>query len=106
MNTVKICENGVQATEIINELVAQGYEKDNIYLFAHGEERSKDLTDATDTGTVGMGEQGIVDSISNVFKKRGDELRSKFEAVGLSQDEAEKYEKVLDGGEVVIVATK
>ena len=106
MNTVKICGNGVQATEIINELVAQGYEKDNIYLFAHGEERSKDLTDATDTGTVGMGEQGIVDSISNVFKKRGDELRSKFEAVGLSQDEAEKYEKVLDGGEVVIVATK
>lgn len=106
MNTVKICENGVQATQLIEELTAEGFEQDNIYLFAHGEERSKDLTDATDTGAVGLGEQGILNTVSNVFRKRGDELRAKFEAVGLTEDEAEKYEKVLDGGQVVIVATK
>lgn len=106
MNTVKICENGVEATKIIESLTAEGYDHDDIYLFAHGEERSKDLTDATDTGTVGMGEQGMVNSVKNVFRKRGDELRAKFEAVGLSKEEAEKYEKVLDGGELVIVANK
>ncbi|MBS4177995.1 general stress protein [Lederbergia citrea] len=105
MNTVKVCENGVQAVNIIEELTNNGYDRDNIYLFAHGEERSKDLTDATDTGTVGVGEQGILDSVSNVFRKRGDELRSKFESVGLTEAEAEKYEKVLDGGQVVVVAT-
>ncbi|CAM4172086.1 YflT domain-containing protein [Lederbergia lenta] len=105
MNTVKICENGVQATKIINELEAEGFKNDNIYVFAHGEERSKDLTDATDTGDVGVGEQGILNTVSNVFRKRGDELRAKFEAVGLTEQEAEKYEEVLDGGQVVIVAT-
>ncbi|MEK3888561.1 general stress protein [Bacillus sp. FSL K6-3431] len=105
MNTVKVCENGVQATNIIAELTAEGYQHDNIYLFAHGEERSKDLTDATDTGAVGVGEQGILNTVSNVFRKRGDELRAKFEAVGLTEQEAAKYEAVLDGGQVVIVAT-
>lgn len=105
MNTVKICENGVQATKIINELESEGYNNDNIFVFAHGEERSKDLTDATDTGEVGMSEQGIINTVSNVFRKRGDELRAKFKAVGLTQEEAEKYEEVLDGGQVVIVAT-
>jgi len=86
-------------------LAIQGYEYDHIYLFAHDEERSKDLTDVTDTGVVGVGELGVLDSVSNVFRKRGDELRAKFEAVGLSDEEAEQYEKVLDQGQVVIVAT-
>ncbi|MFD1708686.1 general stress protein [Siminovitchia sediminis] len=106
MNTVKICENGVQAKDIIHDLMAQGYEKDDIYLFAHGEEREKDLTDALDTSAVGMSEQGLVDSVKNIFNKRGDELRTEFEAVGLSKEEAEKYEKVLDGGALVLVAAK
>ncbi|RWR12506.1 general stress protein [Siminovitchia fortis] len=106
MNTVKVCENGVQAQEVVNQLTAEGYDRDNIYLFAHGEERSEDLTDALDTGKVGIAEQGLVDSVKNIFNKRGDELRSEFEAVGLSKEEAEKYERVLDGGELVLVAKK
>lgn len=106
MNTVKVCENGVQAKDTVDQLIAQGYEKDNIYLFAHGEDRSEDLTDALDTGDVGMKEQGLMDTVGNFFRKRGDELRSEFEAVGLSTEEAEKYERVLDGGELVLVAKK
>ncbi|MBS4206845.1 general stress protein [Bacillus sp. FJAT-50079] len=105
MHVVKVCENGVQALDIVEDLTAQGFTHDDIYIFAHGIERSKDLTDATDTAAVGVGEQGLFNTISNVFQKRGDELRSKFEAVGLSEQEAEKYEEVLDGGQVVIVAT-
>jgi len=105
MNTVRVCENGLEAKNIINDLTNQGFEHNHIYLFAHDEERSKDLTDVTDTGAVGVGELGVLDSVSNVFRKRGDELRAKFEAVGLTEAEAEQYEKVLDQGQVVIVAT-
>src|SRR4051812_42310232 len=95
MDRVEVCENGLQATQLIDQLKMEGFEKDHIYLFAHGEKRSKDLTDATDTGTVGLSEQGLVDSVGNVFRKRGDELRSKFESVGLSELEAAEYERVL-----------
>lgn len=106
MNTVKVCENGLQAKGIINQLTAEGYDRENIYVFAHGEEREKDLADALETGKVGISEQGLVNTVTNVFRERGDELRSELEAVGLTEIEAEKYEKVLDGGEIVLVAKK
>lgn len=106
MNTVKVCENGVQAEQAVQQLTAEGYDKDNIYLFAHGKERAKDLNDALDTENVGMSEQGVVDSVKNIFNKRGDELRSEFQSVGLSKEEAAQYERVLDGGELVLVAKK
>lgn len=103
MYKVEVVENGVQASNIINALENQGYKKENIYIFAHDKDRSEDLTNATETGNVSMKEQGLLDSVSNVFRKRGDELRSKMQSVGLTDVEAAKYEEVLDTGKLVIV---
>lgn len=105
MKKVEIVENGVQATEKINSLEAAGFGKENIYIFAHDSDRSEHLTDATETGNMGFKEQGFFDSIGNMFKSRGDELRNKFEAIGLSKQEAEQYESELDKGRLVLVAT-
>ena len=106
MLNVKVVENGVQAKETIEQFIRQGFSKEDIYLFAHGKDRSEHLTDATDTNNVGIGEQGFFDKLSNVFRSRGDELRSKMQSVGLSEAEAEQYEMELDRGRVVVVATK
>ncbi|WP_210364354.1 general stress protein [Bacillus sp. REN3] len=105
MLKVEVVENGVQATEKISALEAQGFAKENIYIFAHDEDRSEHLTDATETGDMGFKEQGFFDSIGNMFKSRGDELRSKFESLGLSKQEAEQYEVELDKGRLVLVAS-
>ncbi|MBS4175365.1 general stress protein [Bacillus sp. FJAT-49736] len=106
MYTVKVAENGLDASNLVSELQNEGYRKENVYIFAHQKGRSKDLTDATNTGSVGIEEQGILDSFGNVFKKRGDELRSKMKALGLSKMEAEKYEEVLDEGKLVVIASE
>ncbi|MEW9108399.1 MAG: general stress protein [Cytobacillus gottheilii] len=105
MYKVEVVENGVQATNTIDMLNNQGYSKEHIYIFAHDKDRSENLTDATDTGSVGIKEQGLFDSVGNVFKKRGDELRTKFESLGLTTTEAEQYEEVLDQGKLVIVGS-
>lgn len=105
MFKVEVVENGVQATEKINSFEAAGFAKENIYIFAHDKERSEHLTDATETGDIGFKEQGFFDSIGNMFKKRGDELRAKFESLGLSKQEAEQYEMELDKGRLVLVAS-
>jgi hypothetical protein len=105
MMKVEVVENGVQATEKINSLEAEGFGKENIYVFAHDEDRSKHLTDAIETGDMGFKEQGFFDSIGNMFKSRGDELRNKFESLGLSKQEAEQYEVELDKGRLVLVAS-
>ncbi|WP_066309876.1 general stress protein [Bacillus sp. FJAT-29814] len=106
MNTVKVVENGVQAKKCIEEMIMQGYTKDEIYLLAHDKDRSEDLTDGLDINGIGVPEQGVLDSIANVFRTRGDELRSKLESLGLSEEAAERYERDMDLGKVIVVAAK
>ena len=105
--TVKLTvENAVQAKEKIDSLVTQGYTHEDIYIFAHDKKRGDDINDALDTEKVGMKEQGFLDSMKNMFTSRGDELRSKMEAAGLSMEEASDAEKELDQGKLVILAKK
>lgn len=106
MYQVHVVENGVQAKEKIDELVTAGFTKDDVYLFAHDKTRSEHLTENTDTESVGMKEQGFLDTVGNMFKSRGDELRNRMSNLGLSETEADRYEEVLDEGKVVIVAAK
>ncbi|RHW40250.1 general stress protein [Neobacillus notoginsengisoli] len=106
MVKVDVVENGVQAREKLSLFATEGYAKDEVYLFAHDKERTEDLAEALDAGEVGLKEQGLIDTVTNVFKKRGDELRAQFEALGLTADEAERYEKELDKGRLVLVACK
>jgi hypothetical protein len=103
---VKIVENGLQAKKEIEEFLNQGFTKDEVFVFAHNVERSEDLTEALDTKKVGINEQGVFDSIANVFRTRGDELRIKMESLGIKETEADQYEKELDLGRVVVIAAK
>ena len=106
MRKVKLVENGLQAKQEIEQFLNQGFTKDEVYLLAHGKERSEDLTEALDTNDIGVNEQGFFDSIANVFRSRGDELRAKMESLGLTDREAQQFEKELDRGRVIVVAAK
>lgn len=106
MENVKVVENGLEARKEIEQFIMQGFTKDEIYLLAHDKNRSEDLTNSLDIEDIGVSEQGVFDSIANVFRTRGDELRSKLESLGLSKVEAERYEEELDQGRVVVVASK
>ncbi|MEH6943008.1 general stress protein [Bacillus sp. JJ722] len=106
MYQVHVVENGVQAKEKIDVLTATGYTKNDIYIFAHDKDRSEHLTEITNTKEVGVKEQGLLDSMGNVFRSRGDELRSKMTNLGLSSSEASKYEEEMDLGKVLVVAVK
>ncbi|MGV7002080.1 general stress protein [Priestia megaterium] len=106
MKSVRVVENGVQAKEAIEQFLNRGYTKDEVYLLAHDKNRSKDLTEALETNDVGVSEQGAFDLVANVFRSRGDELRSKIKSLGLSDAEAQQYERELDQGRVIVVAAK
>ena len=106
MKNVRVVENGIQAKEVIEQFLNRGYTKDEVYLLAHDKNRSKDLTEALETNDVGVSEQGAFDLVANVFRSRGDELRSKIHSLGLSDVEAQQYERELDQGRVLVIATK
>lgn len=106
MTVKQTVENAVQAKAEIEKLVTQGFSHDDIYIFAHDKKRGDNITDALDTEDVGMKEQGFLDSMKNMFSSRGDELRSKMEAAGLSTEEAASAEAELDQGKLIIIAKK
>ncbi|MEH7492248.1 general stress protein [Neobacillus niacini] len=106
MEAIKIVENGLEAKREIAHFMMEGFTKDEIYIFAHDENRTEHLTDALEISAVGVGEQGVFASIANVFRSRGDELRSKLESLGLSASAAERCEEQMDHGKVVVVASK
>ncbi|BCB05993.1 general stress protein [Bacillus sp. KH172YL63] len=106
MYKVQTAENVVEVKKEIEALASEGFSKDEIYVFAHDKHRSEHITEATDTDSPGLKEQGIIESLGNLFNRRGDELRTKMKAVGLNQAEADAYEEELDKGKLVIVASK
>jgi hypothetical protein len=106
MYKVEVVENVLGAKTKIETLASEGYTKDDIYVFAHDKRRSEDITHGTGTESIGVKEQGMIESMGNLFKSRGDELRSKMKAVGMNRTEAAAYEEELDKGKLVIVASK
>lgn len=102
MYTTKIVRNHTEAASLVTALSQDGFSKEDIYVFAHDKDESKQLTEATNSGAVGLKEQGLSGSVGNVFKGRGDELRSKFQSLGMNEAE---YEEQLDRGLLVVIAT-
>ncbi|CAM4509080.1 general stress protein [Paenibacillus typhae] len=102
----KLLENGVQAIEEVNRLRDSGYSKDNIYVISHDQDRENRIADAANTNEVGLGEEGLFGAIANLFRSRGDALRSKITSLGFSPAEAGFYEKELDAGKVLVIAKK
>ncbi|ARD47212.1 general stress protein [Sporosarcina sp. P37] len=99
-------ENAVQAKKKVEELVTQGYTHDDIYIFAHSEDREDKIADALDSEQVGMSEQGFLNAMKNMFTSRGDKLRSQMQAVGMTEAEAEEGESELDKGRLLLVAKR
>ena len=85
-----------------SDLKAQGIHEDNLYVLSHEKDDTKDLAHDADVNTIGLKEEGLGTAISNVFESRGDELRNKMTELGLSDVEADQYEKKLDMGKILL----
>ncbi|MGG1679220.1 general stress protein [Neobacillus sp. NRS-1170] len=105
MKHVRVVENGLEAKKAIDQFMSEGFTKEEVYLLAHDKDRSEHLSEATDIQDIGIQEQGVFDSMANVFRSRGDKLRAKMRALNLSDLEAQHLEKELDEGRVVVIAT-
>jgi len=101
--TINVAENAEKALEVVKDLYQQGFEMDDIYVLAHHEDVTHKLAAIANTKEIGISEEGIYHSLANMFKSRGDELRSKFVSLGVSDDEAARLERELDNGHVAVI---
>ncbi|MFC7678510.1 general stress protein [Paenibacillus sp. GCM10028914] len=102
----KIVENGTLAVQEIQNLATSGYMAEHIYVLAHDSEKTERIAQASEAKEIGIKEEGVFDSIANLFRSRGDELRAKIVSLGFTEAEADFYEKQLDLGKVLVIAKK
>jgi len=102
----KLLQNSVQAIEEVNRLHNSGYSRENIYVISHDEARQGRIVDVAESNEVGLKEEGLFGTLANMFRSRGDALRSKITSLGFSEAEADFYERELDSGKVLVIAKK
>ncbi|WP_274649423.1 general stress protein [Paenibacillus humicola] len=93
-----------EAREQLERYRQLGYSDDRLFVLTHEDERTKRLAEETDTGRIGVFEEGIGTAIANIFRSKGDELRAKMRSVGIADDVAEKLERELDRDKIVVIA--
>lgn len=94
--------------ELVQEVEAQainGVSKDNLYVISHDDDRTKRIADKVNANEIGVKEEGLKVAIENMFRKKGDELRAKFQEIGFSSNEASELEEKLDHGKVLLIIT-
>ncbi|MCR6097925.1 general stress protein [Salipaludibacillus agaradhaerens] len=95
--------NDEEVVSSIQALKNKGISGDNIYIVAHDDDRTKRVADNADANTIGMSEQSFGEATKNLFRQKGDELRTKFNEVGFTDAMAEDLEESLDEGKIVVV---
>jgi hypothetical protein len=100
----KLVNNGLEAYDVVSDLHRQGFTEKEIFVLAHDREKTDRLADVTDANKVGMSEEGMFDTVANLFRTRGDALRNKIESMGFNEHEATMYESELDRGKVLVMA--
>ena len=86
-----------------SDLKAKGIHEDNLYVLSHEKDDTRDRADNAEITTLGLNEEGSGPALSNVSESRGDELRKKMTEMGLSDVEADQYEKRLDMGKILLI---
>ncbi|MDQ0902581.1 MULTISPECIES: general stress protein [unclassified Paenibacillus] len=108
MNTytrVSVTSNLQEAQNKVQQLYREGFEREHIYVLTHSAEGTDFVANYTGAEQITMAEEGVLTSIANLFRSRGDELRAKMRALGVPDVEAGRLEGELDKGKILVLAT-
>ncbi|GAA0608785.1 general stress protein [Virgibacillus siamensis] len=103
--TVKEFQDDTALMKEVKSQAGKGVSKDNMYVMSHDDDRTDRVAGNVDANKVGIQEEGLDTAVNNIFRKKGDELRTKFNELGFSKDEASELEEKLDHGEILLVIT-
>jgi len=102
-NRVRLVSTVEQAIQGIRAFRRAGYALEEIYVLAHDDKTTDGVADLMDTNKIGLYEEGIANTFANLFRSRGDKLRSKMESLGLTEAEADFFESELDKGKILVI---
>lgn len=98
-------QDDLELVEEVKLQISKGVSKDNLYVISHDDDRTKRIADKVDANEIGIEEEGLKEAFQNIFRKKGDELRTKFNEIGFSKNEASELEEKLDHGKILLILT-
>lgn len=101
-----VIENAVRLKNQVDLLLKDGFERDQIYVFSRYADRAEDIAKALHISQVGIAEQGVMNSVKNLFTSRESELRTQLMSLGITDEQANSLDVHLDAGKLVVVAKK
>ncbi|MCA1023741.1 general stress protein [Halobacillus litoralis] len=97
--------NDEQLKDMVEKLKNEGLDNEEIYILSHDDDRTERISKSVYANTIGASEQDAKSVLTNIFSKKGDELRTKMQEIGFSKEEAGQYEEDLDEGKVLLIIT-
>ncbi|UTR12047.1 general stress protein [Evansella sp. LMS18] len=101
----KVFHNDETLSESISKLRKDGVRDDDIYVLSHDNDHERRTRKETDANKIGVSETGVGTAVKNVFRSKGDKLRSKMMEIGFDSDKAGELEEELDKGKSLLVVT-
>ncbi|NRF92169.1 general stress protein [Paenibacillus frigoriresistens] len=102
---VSVTSNLQEAQNKVQQLYREGFDREHIYVLTHSAEGTDFVANYTGAEQITIAEEGVLTSIANLFRSRGDELRAKMRALGVPEMEAGRLESELDKGKILVLAT-
>ncbi|MDF2668089.1 MAG: hypothetical protein K0R67_395 [Paenibacillus sp.] len=94
-----------EAQDTVRQYNKDGFDRDHIFVLTHSKEGTDYVANYTGAEKIGVSEEGVLTTLANMFRSRGDELRAKMQSLDVPQSEAERLEEELDHGKIVILAS-
>lgn len=101
----KIFHSDDHLSESIDKLRNDGIQDDDIYILAHDNDHDRRNRKETDANKIGAKVTGVGTAMKNVFRGKGDTLRSKTDKIGFDKSKAEQLKVELNKGKSLLVVT-
>ncbi|MBP1988980.1 general stress protein [Paenibacillus eucommiae] len=101
---VDIVNDEEQALRHILTLQKESYPLSQIYVLTMDAQKAEELAEISGTQRAAAADEGLSDSLANLYLSQGERLLEEMEAIGLSEYEAQQYEQALEFGGYMIVA--
>ena len=100
---VKEFQDDMELVEEVKLQANKGISKDHLYVISHDDDRTKRVAEKVNANEIGIQEEGLKVAMENMFNKKGNELRNKFEEIGFNAQEASELEEKLDHGKILLI---
>ncbi len=101
----KIFHDDEKLSESIGKIRKDGVRDEDIYVLSHDNDHEQRNRKSTDANKVGVSELGVGTTLKNVFRSKGDKLRTKMKEMGFDAEKAEDLEEELDKGKTLLIVT-